>query len=102
VSNRPLFAVTELPVGGLRRFDLDGVPICLAHAADGNFYAFSDTCTHEEQSLSEGELFGMTVECPLHSSLFDLRTGSVNGPPAMLPMKIYPVSIESDEVCIDL
>ena len=79
-----------------------GIPICLAHADDGHFYAINDTCTHEEFSLSEGELWGMDVECPQHGSRFNLLTGKVTGLPAVIPAKTYPVILEGEDVFVEV
>ncbi len=54
--------------------------VCVAHTADGGWYAIDDTCTHEDCSLSEGELCDHLVECPCHGSRFDVRTGAVHQP----------------------
>ncbi len=35
----------------------------------------SDVCSHGQVSLSDGEVEGETIECWLHGSRFDLRTG---------------------------
>ena len=69
----------------------DQTEMCLAHAEDGNFYAINDVCTHENFLLSEGELFGLDVECPQHGSRFNLKTGKVTGLPAVMPAEVYPV-----------
>jgi 3-phenylpropionate/trans-cinnamate dioxygenase ferredoxin subunit len=90
-----------LPVGGLQRVVVDEVAICLAHAEDGNFYAIGDRCTHEAVSLSGGELWGMEVECPLHASVFDVRTGEVTGAPATVPVQTYPVVVEDGAVYVE-
>lgn len=95
-------AAEELPVDALKRVEAGGVPICLAHAEDGSFYAINDTCTHEEYSLSQGELWGLEVECPQHSSRFDLRTGAVRGLPAVIPVQTYPVSVEDGQVYVEV
>jgi 3-phenylpropionate/trans-cinnamate dioxygenase ferredoxin subunit len=92
----------ELQEGGLRRADADGVPICLARTEDGAVYAISDICSHEEQSLSEGDLFGYEVECPLHNSSFDVRNGKQSGPPAFAPVAAYPVTVEDGDVYVDV
>jgi len=55
--------ITEIPLGMLKRVVVEGMPICLVHAPDGNVYAIGDVCTHEENSLSEGALWG-TSEAP--------------------------------------
>ncbi len=86
----------------MKKVIVDGEEICLAHAEDGSFYAIGDICTHEEFSLSEGELWGLDVECPQHGSRFNLATGKVTGLPAVIPAKVYPVSVEGDDVYVDL
>ena len=102
MPRRCVAARSALPEGELVRVDVDGVALCLAHAPDGNIYAINDWCTHEQTSLSDGELLGMTVECPLHGSRFDLRTGEVSGLPAELPVETYPVTVEGDDVYVDV
>ena len=84
------------------RGEVDGEPICLIHAEDDNFYAIGDTCTHEEYSLCEGELWDMSVECPRHGSRFDVRTGLVTGFPAVIPAKTYPVTIQNGDVYVEV
>ncbi|WP_234317555.1 Rieske 2Fe-2S domain-containing protein, partial [Streptomyces stelliscabiei] len=36
------------------------------------------------------------IECWLHGSAFDLRTGKPSGLPATRPVPVYPVKIEGD------
>jgi 3-phenylpropionate/trans-cinnamate dioxygenase ferredoxin subunit len=95
-------AIDDLPIDSMAKVIVDGEEICLAHAEDGNFYAIGDVCTHEDFSLSEGELWGMSVECPQHGSRFDLRTGKVTGLPAVIPARTYPVVVEGDEVFVEV
>jgi len=92
----------ELEVDTMRKVVIDGEEICLAHAEDGSFYALGDICTHEEYSLSDGELWGLEVECPAHGSRFNLLTGDVTGLPAVVPARTYPVSVEGDDVYVEL
>jgi 3-phenylpropionate/trans-cinnamate dioxygenase ferredoxin subunit len=93
VTERRVAAVDDVPVGRMIRVDVGGLPVCLAHASDGAFYAFDDRCPHEGASLSEGDLDGVIVECPLHSSVFDIRSGDVLGPPARDPLDRFPVRV---------
>jgi 3-phenylpropionate/trans-cinnamate dioxygenase ferredoxin component len=95
-------SVDEVPVESLKRVDAGSTPVCLAHAEDGGFYALNDICTHEEFSLSEGELWDMDVECPQHGSRFNLITGKVTGLPAVIPAKIYPVTVEGADVFVEV
>jgi 3-phenylpropionate/trans-cinnamate dioxygenase ferredoxin component len=74
--------------------EINDVPVAVFNC-DGHFYAIDDTCSHEEASLSEGELVGpCTVECPLHGAQFDLRTGKALCLPATLPVHTYEVRVE--------
>ncbi len=102
LARQRVASAADLPVESLARVEVGGAPICLIHAEDGDFYAIDDTCSHEEYSLSEGELWGMSVECPRHGSRFDVRTGAVRGLPAVFPVKTYPVTVENGEVYVDL
>lgn len=95
-------SVSDVPPESLKRVEAGGIPICLAHAEDGSFYAIGDTCTHEEFSLSEGELWDTSVECPQHGSRFDLRDGHVTGLPAVIPATTYPVTVEGEDVYVDV
>lgn len=92
---------SALAEGSLLRVVVDDVALCLAHASDGQIYAVADSCTHEQTPLSDGELLGMTVECPLHGSRFDVRTGEVSGLPAELPVATYPIVVEGDDVYVE-
>lgn len=76
--------------------------ICLARTEDGEVHAVDDTCTHEEESLSEGWLDGSCIECPAHNSIFDLRTGEAVTLPADRPVRIYPVRVDDGDISIDV
>ncbi|WP_206789727.1 bifunctional 3-phenylpropionate/cinnamic acid dioxygenase ferredoxin subunit [Amycolatopsis sp. MtRt-6] len=67
---------------------------------DGEFFAVEDRCSHQEAFLSEGFVDGRTVECPLHASCFDLRTGRPSGPPAVRPVRTYPVVVRDGSVFV--
>ena len=95
-------SVAELPDETMKRVDAGQTPVCLAHAEDGNFYALNDVCTHEEFSLADGELWSMDVECPQHGSRFNLVTGKVTGLPAVIPAMTYPVSVEGEDIFVEV
>ena len=102
MARQRVASVEQVPVETMRRVDVGGTPVCLAHAEDGNFYALNDICTHEEFFLSDGELWGMDVECPQHGSRFNLQTGKVTGLPAVISAQTYPVTIEDEDVYVDV
>jgi 3-phenylpropionate/trans-cinnamate dioxygenase ferredoxin subunit len=95
-------SVAELPNETMKKVEAGRTPVCLAHAEDGNFYALNDVCTHEEFSLSDGELWGVDVECPQHGSRFNLVTGKVTGLPAVIPAKTYAVSVEGEDIFVEV
>jgi 3-phenylpropionate/trans-cinnamate dioxygenase ferredoxin subunit len=98
----PVAQVVDLDATSLKRVEVDGVPICLARLADGEVFAISDICSHEEIELSDGDLDGEDVECPAHGSRFNVRTGEVSGLPADEPVDTYPVTIEDGQIFVEL
>lgn len=82
---------------------IEGDPPIAVYRVDGEFFATSDSCTHEEWSLGEdGDLDGHQIICCLHQAAFDVRTGEVTAPPATEPLKTFPVRITDDEVWVDV
>ena len=87
----PVCPLDDLPPGEAVRVEAD-VPVAVFNV-DGELYAVDDTCTHQDASLADGYLEGCWVECPLHASTFDLRTGRPNGPPARTPVRTHAVHV---------
>ncbi|MDT7582265.1 MAG: 3-phenylpropionate/trans-cinnamate dioxygenase ferredoxin component [Pseudonocardiales bacterium] len=75
------------------------VQICLAKT-QGEVLAVRDECSHAEVSLSDGEVEDGSVECWLHGSKFDLRTGAPTGLPATEPVPVFPVRIDGDDIYV--
>ena len=93
--------VNDIMPGKMKRLDINGRRILLANVG-GGFYAADDTCTHEEASLSTGFLKGELVQCPLHGSRFNVRTGEALEEPAQENLKTYVLKIEGNDILIDL
>jgi 3-phenylpropionate/trans-cinnamate dioxygenase ferredoxin subunit len=94
-------ALSEVPDSGVIGVQVGEVPVAIARA-EGEIYAIRDVCSHEEVPLSEGEVYDHTVECWLHGSCFDLRTGNSTGPPATKAVTTYSVKIDGDDVYVEL
>lgn len=94
--------LADLPVGEARRVDAVSPPIAVFHTDDGQVYAIDDTCTHQDASLADGWLDGCEIECPLHSSRFDLRTGEVDEPPAKRGVRTHQVTISGGDIYVTL
>ncbi len=90
----------EISPGTAKRVEIDDVPVALWNV-DGRFYATADTCSHEEASLSEGDLWGEVIECPLHGAQFDVTTGEVLSLPAIVGVASYPVKLENGKLFVE-
>jgi 3-phenylpropionate/trans-cinnamate dioxygenase ferredoxin subunit len=94
-------ALSDIPEEGAHRVVLNGIPICLARS-QGEVFAVNDVCSHADVSLSEGDVEDGTVECWLHGSRFDLRTGKPLSLPAVKAVATYSVTVEGDDVNVKL
>jgi 3-phenylpropionate/trans-cinnamate dioxygenase ferredoxin component len=93
----------EIDPGTARRFDVGTRQIALVRIEDA-VYAIGDTCSHEDYSLSEGEVLveECEIECWKHGSTFDLRTGEPQTLPATKPVPVYVVRLDGDDVMMEL
>jgi len=80
---------------------LDEPPIAVFNV-EGAYFAISDICTHEWARLSEGELDGEIVICPLHGACFSLSTGEALSLPATEPVEMFAVILQGDDVYVEL
>jgi 3-phenylpropionate/trans-cinnamate dioxygenase ferredoxin subunit len=96
-------AAADIPPGHAALVVIDGVQVAVFNV-NGEFHAVDDVCSHAEASLSEGELDpeSCTIECPMHGSCFDLRSGKPTGPPATAAVPTYQVKIDGDDVLVAL
>ena len=75
---------------------------CVWCALAGEVFAINDECTHADVPLSEGEVDDCAIECWLHGSRFDLRTGAVLNPPATRPVATFAVRVVDGHVQVSL
>ncbi len=94
-------SLADLPEEGSVRVELAGRPVCIARSG-GEVFALADSCSHADVALSEGDVEDGTVECWLHGSRFDLRSGKPTGLPATRPVPTFPVTIEGDDVLVQM
>ena len=80
---------------------VDGVDVALVRSGD-EVFAVRDECSHAAIPLSEGEVEGCEIECWLHGSRFDARTGRPLNLPATEPVPTYPTTIEDGRVMVDV
>ena len=95
-------AVDDLPVVGAVQAEVDGKLVSIVRDSAGDIHAIDDTCSHANVSLSEGDVEDTAIECWLHGSRFDLRSGKPIGLPATTPIAVYPVKIDGGDVFVSV
>lgn len=93
--------LNQIKPGKMLRAKIEDKTLLLANI-DNQIYAVDDMCTHEDASLYNGALKGNCVECPLHGSHFDLRTGQPLQEPATEALQTYKVTVTNDEIFVAL
>jgi 3-phenylpropionate/trans-cinnamate dioxygenase ferredoxin subunit len=81
--------------------EVGGTPVVLVREGD-TVHALRDECSHAELPLSDGEVTRKGIECFLHGSCFDLRTGAPSSLPATEPVDVYAVSVVDGDVHVDV
>ena len=93
--------VSDLKPGSALRVVVGGVAVALARNSDGEIHALADRCSHDDVSLSEGDVVRNRIECWGHGSEFDLETGQPQQLPATEPVAVYPVQVDGDTILVD-
>ncbi|MEM1598308.1 MAG: sulredoxin [Pyrobaculum sp.] len=76
----------------------------------GRLYAVDAVCTHAKCILGQLDESTLTVKCPCHHAVFDLKTGAMLEPPYVAPnapkerlgLRTYPVRINEGWVEVDV
>jgi 3-phenylpropionate/trans-cinnamate dioxygenase ferredoxin subunit len=93
--------VSEIKPGEMMAVEVENEQVLLVNV-DGNIHAVDDICSHAYASLSEGDLRGEEVECPLHGGAFSCITGAPVNPPANESLRVFSVQIEGDDILVAL
>jgi 3-phenylpropionate/trans-cinnamate dioxygenase ferredoxin subunit len=103
VTTVDLCAFDDLEPGTARRFDVGKIAISVVRI-DDDVYVIGDRCTHENVSLSEGEVDveERTIECWKHGSLFDLATGKPLSLPATKPTPTYEARVADGRLVVEV
>jgi NAD(P)H-dependent nitrite reductase small subunit len=69
----------------------------------GCIYAIEDRCPHDKMArLSDGYVDDGTIECPIHQSRFDIRTGQALCLPAEGSVRCFPTRVEDGKIFVEL
>ncbi len=93
-------AIDEVKADEALAVDVGDLTVAVARDGD-DVYAVQDLCTHAAVALSEGEVEDCQIECWLHGSKFDLRTGQPTGFPATEPVATFPTEVRDGDVYVD-
>jgi 3-phenylpropionate/trans-cinnamate dioxygenase ferredoxin subunit len=99
-----LCGVGDVPVGEVRRFELEHRPFAVVNLGEGGFRVVDAICSHAHYFLDEGEVdpdLG-TIECPKHGSTFDLDSGKPRTLPATQPVEVFAAKVDNDDVMIEV
>ena len=91
--------VDDIKPGQMKLVDLGDERILLVNL-EGQLHAVDEICSHAYAPLSEGDLVGSEIECPLHGSAFEVTTGEPMSPPADENLTVYPVRVEGTDVLV--
>ncbi len=96
---RKLASTSDIPNGTMRAFQAGHRRFVVAHTADG-FLAVADECTHDSAPISDGRICGHEIVCARHGARFDLKTGAVTAPPAVVPLDTLELRIDGDDLLV--
>jgi Rieske Fe-S protein len=91
-----LVATGEVPVGG--GVIVADAKVVVTQPTEGEFKAFSSTCTHQGCQVSS--VSTEAILCACHGSSFSLTDGAVLGGPATAPLPEVAVALDGDEVVL--
>jgi len=100
VSKVRVCRAEDLKPGMALRLETDVEPVAVFNV-DGEFYAISDTCSHEESSLSEGYVDEDIVECAKHGAMFHIPTGEVRSLPATHNVRTFGTLVEDGDLYVE-
>jgi nitrite reductase/ring-hydroxylating ferredoxin subunit len=89
--------------GKVKQIEVVGAdePLALFNV-NGTYYLTDDTCTHGFASLSQGDVDGGVIHCPLHGGAFWIATGKPAERPCTINLKTYRVWRDGDDIVSDL
>ena len=97
----PVAKRDEIAPGSTKRVTAGNTALLLCNV-DGTFFAIEDVCTHDGGPLDQGELEGCRIMCPRHGALFDVTTGAALTLPAVIPLETYAVTIDGEQIRVDV
>jgi len=106
---------SEIALGTMKAFEIEGEKIILFHISDG-FFATQSKCTHLFAPLEKGTIIDdCKIQCKLHRAEFDIKTGKAetwaNFPPGIQALNFirgekdlqtFAVQVSDGNILIDV
>jgi nitrite reductase/ring-hydroxylating ferredoxin subunit len=93
--------VSDFPENELKLFKFPGCQEVVVTQVEGEFYGYSDYCTHAAAPMSHGWVNEGQIICPSHYACFAIKTGEVLQGPAWSPLPMFAVRVVGDEVQVE-
>ncbi len=87
----------EIPPDTAIQIWIDDQPVAV-YNLNGEFFATSDICTHEEFFLHGGVIENGEIECPLHRGVYNIRTGKAEVYPAEIDLQTFRCRVVNGSV----
>ncbi|MGN9784290.1 Rieske (2Fe-2S) protein [Nonomuraea sp. ZG12] len=91
-----LAKTADIPVGGGKIFKEQ--KIVVTQPTEGEFKAFSASCTH--QGCAVASIENGLIDCPCHGSKFKIEDGSVTQGPATKPLPAQEIKVDGDQITL--
>ena len=104
IENEPIYigAVEDVDKGCVENFEYEEVNYAICHLEDG-FYVVQGQCICEEHALlSEGEIEGEDLECPICNRSFSIISGDPISDLEVEKLKVYEITEENGKLYLNL
>ena len=94
--------VDDIDIGSVENFEHEEVDYAIFHLESG-FFATQGHCNCEEQAfISEATIEGEELECASCGNVYSIVSGDSISDLEMDPLKIYEVSLENEDIYLNL
>ena len=92
----------DIDQAGVENFEHEEINYAIFHLESG-FFATQGHCNCEDQAfLSEGNVEGEEIECASCGDIYSIVSGDPINNEELLPLRIYDVSEEEDNIYLNL
>ena len=94
--------IEDIDIGSVENFEHEEIDYAIFHLESG-FFATQGHCNCEEQAfISEATIEGEELECASCGNIYSIVSGDSISDLEMDPLKIYEVSLEDEDIFLNL